>query len=157
MNKKLRTIGIIIYTLICAAIFIFPIILLRFDSIQVSVEKSKIQFVILYFIGLTLMILSVLILYKTNATINNEENIKKQYIKKEKDFQFQFNLFIHNKELYLELSKIKHDINNILQSAKTLSQNGNTISNKKNDKIINELQSKLDILNRIIEEESADV
>lgn len=103
------------------------------------------------------MLFSIIHLSKVNLKINDEENIIKQYIEKEKEFQLEFNLLVHKKNKYLELRKIKHDINNILQSAEILSHNSNSISKEKNNKIIDELQQQLDILNRISEEESTNV
>lgn len=157
LNRKLRTFGLIVYSLICVAIFILPIILIQFDYIIISINKSATEFFMLYIIGLLLMLFSIIHLSKVNLKINDEENIIKQYIEKEKEFQLEFNLLVHKKNKYLELRKIKHDINNILQSAEILSHNSNSISKEKTNKIIDELQQQLDILNRISEEESTNV
>ncbi len=157
MNRRLRTFGLIVYSFICVAIFILPIFLIQFDYIRISTNKSTTQFFIFYIIGFLLMLFSIILLCKVNLKINDEENIKKQYIEKQKEFQLEFNLLVHKKNKYLEFRKIKHDINNILQSAETLSHNGNSISKEKTNKIIDALQQQLDILNRISEEESTNV
>ena len=48
------------------------------------------------------MLFSIILLCKVNLKINDEENIKKQYIEKQKEFQLEFNLLVHKKNKYLE-------------------------------------------------------
>lgn len=157
MNRKLRTFGLIAYSVTCIAIFILPVILLQFNSIKGSMNNSITEFFILYVIGLFLMLFSVFLLCKVHIKINDEENIRKQYIKKEKEFQAEFDMLVCRKQKYLELKKIKHDINNIFQSVETLSHSGSILSKKQMNKLIDDLQQQLDALNKINEMESTDV
>ena len=62
-------------------------------------------------------------------------------------YQQEYAKFLLIKEDYMQVHKIKHDINNILNQALILSNKSNSISQNTSKKIINNLQNKLQELN----------
>lgn len=157
MNRKIRNIGLAVYSAACVTVFVLFIIFNKIYFMGASSGNSPVKFLILFITVFLLMLFSVIVFFKISNKISREEEIKKLYAETEKEFQAEYGLFLFNKDKYAELRKIKHDINNILQSAKAVLNNGGAMSNKETESIINELEDRLDALNKMTSEDCADV
>lgn len=148
MNKRTaRHLLFSIYVILNLCLFIIPLILLKVSpSLFNAIDNTKIFF-IKYFISFLCLLFSFAISYKIIKKVDYENDIINRYNNNIVQYQQEYEKFLLLKENYIQIHKIKHDINNILNQAQILSNNSDTVSQNTSKEIINNLQNKLQELN----------
>ncbi len=148
MNKKtIRHLLFAIYIVLNLCLFIFPLVTFKIHPSSLkSIDNTKLFF-IKYFISFLFLLFSFVISYKIIKKIDYENEIINRYNNNMEQYQQEYAKFLLIKEDYMQVHKIKHDINNILNQALILSNKSNSISQNTSKKIINNLQNKLQELN----------